>query len=201
MIMYTSRSIPLMLAIALCTGFITGCSDDPVQPDTCPGATYHMSGVFSQIPPPYEDKVTYDKATHEYRFRADVNGTICNIGYQNKLPTSEYTFKIMKVSDGAVLYEGVLQFSATTTQYINIPTVNILAGQDYIISRTENGYFTSVDKTGVGRTKWSPNALTNALILPISSGHISILQTYVDFNKGDDSSRLMPFIDFGFVPE
>lgn len=116
------------------------------------------------------------------------------------MPSSEFTFKISRVSDSTTLYQGVLQFSATTTQYVNIPEVKIQAGQDYIIARTENGYFSTQDKTGVGRVKWSSDVPARALPLPISSGHIAILQTYSDFD-GHDSSRIMPFIDFGFVPE
>lgn len=136
--MITARSIPSMLILALCTGLTTGCHNDvPVQPETSPGATYHMNGVFAQLPsyfarlPSYaEDRITYDVPAQLYRFRAEVNGTICNIGYQSNVPSSAFAFKISRVSDSTARYKDVLQFSATTTQYANIPEVKIQASQD-----------------------------------------------------------------------
>ncbi|RZJ74225.1 MAG: hypothetical protein EOO45_09160 [Flavobacterium sp.] len=139
------------------------------------------------------EEMTMDLFTHEYTFSISEGGSICSIGYMGEEADIPYTIQLVNAS-GTVLYEGIHTFSATEMEYVSIPFVDIVAGENYTIRRSIESYAVG---SGIG------TMLTGAADqLPTTTGIITIHESkfYGGGGTPDPDFGRIPKIDFVFKP-
>ena len=155
---------------------IVGCESD--KSPACNSTTFPMTDIFSSLAGNgfYTDEVSYDTEIHEYKFILDTDGEICSIGFQAQASSGPFEIEILNDSS-QVVFSDSYSFSSSTTDYIAINPLPIVANREYTIRRI-NANYTMSDEI-IGRILTVPS--NDSLVLPISAGimtmqsHLSIL--------------------------
>lgn len=149
--------------------------------------------VFTQNPT-FEDIVTMDLITHEYKFKLDKAKTVCSVGYQGDAnlyaSSTPYTIEIYNITDNQVVYTGAHIFKSNATDYQSVGRVTLLANKTYSIRRTSpNSSFPT------GRVlRFSAGASP----FPFTLNDMTILSTSFYDNTNTTLNYGIPYIDIVF---
>ena len=201
--------IGLPVALLVIATFIIGpsCGSSVPTPvvvtPPCPTANTLFQQLFTATAtanPTFTDQTSIDLLIHEYTFKANINETICSIGYQgnavlyaNSLP---YTIDIVDVATNTVIYTGNHLFNSTSTSYVSITPTNLIANQSYTIRRKipAGGYMGNISNT-TGRLL-SFTAASGAF--PATFGALTIISSNFYGSGGPIPNAAIPYIDIVF---
>ena len=177
--------------------------------EECDNSIFPFQTLYQTIlnSPDFEERFWMDAQVHEYSFIMHQDGYICSIGYQSIYPNSIYRISILD-KNNIEIFTQEMSFDSTNTDYQNVGEITINVNEEYILRRmiiNPKSY-----KEITGRLIYIDGQYGIApLNFPYVSDMITISSTkfydaYHDSIPLDSSNepidRLIPFIDFGFVP-
>jgi hypothetical protein len=144
----------------------------------------------------YIDDVWMDLDTHQYNFTVSSPESICAIGYQSQGGfMGQYGIEILDITNSNVLYSNQHSFSATTTDYVQLPNpIPLVVGNEYAILRTVLNRQDLDDQLGRGlRIQGSP-----PIPYPLTEGSLTIVSSTFFGSGGPVNNIVVPYIDLVF---
>jgi hypothetical protein len=197
------RKIGILVALGIT--FIA-CTPTPV-PTPTPSATacntvgtdfqmlYNATLVSNAL---YDNYTTMDLVTHEYTFKANMNKTVCTLGYQGNAALFAggipYTMEIYNNTTSSLVYTGNIVFNSAATDYQPITPTPLIAGNIYTIRRIASNYLGNIGNTigRICRKNTGPNQY------PATYGAITIMSSNFYGTGGPVPNYGIPYIDIVF---
>jgi hypothetical protein len=154
------------------------------------------SPLINATHPEYFSQLNY--ITHEYTFQMTVAGSICSFGYQSQanLASNNYTIELYDTVSNTVVGSVTSTFSATTTSYVSVTPIAIVANRSYKLRRIAPA--TQAQANGLGRIV-SNNVATT--FFPATFGNMKIITGDFYSNSVSLGPNVgIPYIDFAFTP-
>lgn len=190
------------LLICVMTLIFIGCNKDDEKivnaPTQCDSSNTTFNQLYNNLvnTSPYQNQTTMDLETHSYIFEVLSNKTICKIGYQS-LPTFNTTPYLIEIYDNtlsSIIYSGSNTFSSTSTSYISITPIQVLAGHSYTIKRIQTNWGSNIANT-IGRLVADSNVDIN---FPVMFGDLKITGSSFYGTGGPADNWALPYIDIVF---
>ena len=204
------KNIMLSFRIYLCLiALLASCnSDDPASlPPQPPQAVCDTNSptLFQQLIAntiannpsiQYIDDVFMDLDTHQYNFEVTSAESICGFGYQSQGGfTGQYGIEILDITNSNVLYSNQRSFSATTTDYVQLPNpIQLVVGNEYAILRTVLNRQDLDDQLGRGLRIQNSSSIP----YPFTQGSLTILSSTFFGSGGPVNNIVVPYIDLVF---
>lgn len=155
-----------------------------------------VNAVTSNPTGTYMDDVWMDLDTHQYNFTVTSPESICGFGYQSQGGfTGQYGIEILDVTNSNVLYSNQHSFSATATDYVQLPSpIQLTVGNEYAILRTVINRQDLDDQLGRGLRRQNGQPIP----YPISEGSLTILSSTFFGSGGPVNNIVVPYIDLVF---
>ncbi len=144
----------------------------------------------------YLDDVWMDLDTHQYNFSVTSAESICGFGYQSQGGfTGQYGIEIRDITNSNVLYSNQHSFSATATDYVQLPNpIQLTVGIEYAILRTVLNRQDLDDQLGRGLRRQNGQSIP----YPLSQGNLTILSSTFFGSGGPVNNIVVPYIDLVF---
>lgn len=173
--------------------FGMSCTND----DPCPDADHPLEDLVTSLitSDSYANEVGFANEAHEYSFRFDTDGILCSVGYESSNTIGDYVIQIKDAQNISLLDES-FNFPKGVVTYRAIPEINILANQEYTITRVCVGC--QQDSLLIGRVTKATNSPFNPdFDLPKSNLGFTVTSANL-FGNDPSISVAVPRIELGF---